>query len=411
MSYRKIAEIGIGMINKANQHHQMPSSAFEMIDTSYEDTVYGVSFSTDRPQHIDFLKELAMKIPYSSLVNAKTNDPFVEENLCYEFRNHANIKVNSMKIDIDCGNPIFYERNNKTALKQTGGSLVYDKHIKNAVNNLSGKFKERGPYITDCSWFQGGASHESFRKWLFGPEFGLKNIIILPSDQFDVDDPTTKLCMFNGEFGYSGDITIIDYVSKSEFTYDFRKIGYILSDEKLAQLLPKIKTKSEYKWERTTVDLKFDKSENIVKGPKEVKGGKVKVLKRLLLDSEPEYYFTDPEYITDWTDSDKERVVTRYQPATQKSDGDGGRLWYKIAVGTVVEPGTIVPGGFWFTYTAVEPGTGEQHLKHLQSPEVTSILKRTRKSKSLHTPQTRCVPYFTEFNGWTSEDLDILNEL
>ena len=158
MSYRKIAEVGIGIINKTNQHHQMPNSAFDLIDTTIEDAVYGVSFSTDRPEHVDFIRDLVVKIPDSSSVNILTDNIFVEENLKYEFRNHRKSRVNSdMKIDIDCGNPIFYERNNKSKKKNTAGALVYDKHIKNSVANLSNRYKQRGPYITDCSWFQGGA--------------------------------------------------------------------------------------------------------------------------------------------------------------------------------------------------------------------------------------------------------------
>ena len=241
----------------------------------------------------------------------------------------------------------------------------------------------------------------------------MKTIILLPSKEFDVDSGATELCMFNGTVGYDGLITVIDYETKKEFSCDFRKIGKVISDSKLAKLLPDVKTNTEYEWKRVMgIDLKFDKDENLIKGPKEVKGGSVKVLKRLRLGAEPEYYYTDPEFINDWTDSDKERFVTRYQPATQKSDdSNGGRLWYKIAVGTVVEPGTIVPGNFWFTYVNVEKGTGETHKKHLMSNEVTSILKKTRQSRSLHTPQTVWIPYATEFKGWTEFQKEIINEL
>ena len=81
MSYRKIAEVGIGIINKTNQHHQMPNSAFDLIDTTIEDAVYGVSFSTDRPEHVDFIRDLVVKIPDISSVNILTDNIFVEENL------------------------------------------------------------------------------------------------------------------------------------------------------------------------------------------------------------------------------------------------------------------------------------------------------------------------------------------
>lgn len=413
MSYRKIAELGIGMINKANQHHQMPKSAFELIDTSLENAVYGVSSSTDRPEHVDFIKSLAMKIPHSSKVNALTNDLFVEENLRYEFRNHNKILVNSnMKIDIDCGNPIFYERSSNATDSRTGSKLVYDKHIKNAVSNLSGRINLRGPYITDDSWFQGGSSQGSFREWLFSKEFGLKTVILLPSSEFDVDEGKTGLVMFNGEYGFDGHITIINYTTKEEFTADFRKIGYIIPNQKLASLLPEISTNTKYEWKKTSIELKFTKGdENILVGPKEVKGGDIPVLKRLRLGQEPEYYYTTAKYVTDWTDFDKERVATRYQPNTQAKDENGKRLWYKIAVGTVINPGTIIPGGLWFTYINVDVGTGNKHLKHLMSDEITKILSHTRKGKSLHTPQTIWVPYATEFAGWTDEHRKILNEL
>jgi hypothetical protein len=253
MSYRKIAELGIGMINKANQNHQMPNSAFELIDTTIENSVYGVNFSTDRPEHVDFIKALATKIPDSSLVNTLTDNVFIEENLKYEFRNHIKIKVNSsMKIDIDCGNPIFYERSENSTTSQTGSKLVYNEHIKTAVEGLSGKHLQRGPYITDTTWFQGGNSHKTFREWLFGLEFGLKTIIMLPATEFDVNANKTELCMFSGEQGYTGLITVINYETKKEFSYDFRKISYIIPDKLLAKLLPLIKTDTNYEWKRTS---------------------------------------------------------------------------------------------------------------------------------------------------------------
>ena len=208
-------------------------------------------------------------------------------------------------------------------------------------------------------------------------------------------------------------ITVIDYTTKEDFTADFRKVGYIIPNKELASLLPAISTKTKYKWKKTKIELKFtkDEHENILEGPKEVKGGDIPVLKRLRLGQEPEYYYTTAEHVTDWTDSENERVVTRYQPNTQAKDDSGKRLWYKVAVGTTVKPGTIIPGGMWFTYVNVKKGTGENHLKHLMSTEVTKILKHTRKGKSLHTPQTIWVPYATEFDGWTEDHRKILNEL
>ncbi len=398
MSYRKIAEIGIGMINKANQHHQMPNAAFEMIDTSHEDTVYGVNFSTDRPQHIDFIKGLAIKIPHCGKVNALTTDPFVEENLQYEFRNHNKILVNSnMKIDIDCGNPIFYERSKNSNTSQAGSKLVYNEHIMNAVANLSNKFKQRGPYVTDTTWFQGGKSHKSFREWLLGPEFGLKTIILLPSEEFDVNANKTELCMFSGEVGYTGDITIIDFKTKKEFISDFRKVGYIIPDRKLATLLPQIKTPSHYKWKRTK-----NEKDNII----EVPGGEIKVLNTQHMHKDPTYKNTSSEYIIDWTDSDKWRWATRYQNPGKHED------YQRIQVGCIIPPDVIIPGGFDFCYIVCKnEEDAQKHHLHLFSQEVDSILKATRQGQSLHTPQTIWIPYATEFDGWTEDHRKILNEL
>lgn len=398
MSYRKIAEVGIGLINKANQHHQMPNSAFDLIDTTIEDAVYGVNFSTDRPEHVDFVRELAVKIPDSSLVNTLTDDIFVEENLRYEFQNHGKIKVNSdMIIDLDSGNPIFYERSENAKTSQTGSKLVYDVHIKTAVKNLSNRFKQRGPYITDTTWFQGGKSHKTFREWLLGHEFGLKTIILLPPEEFDVNANKTELCMFSGEVGYTGDITIIDFKTKKEFTADFRKIGYIIDNNELAKLLPSIKTETEYEWKRTG---------NLLADIVEVPQGSTKFLDTQHMHKSPTFKNTTDEYITDWTDSDKWRWATRYQNPGKHED------YQSIQVGCVIPPGVIIPGHFNFSYIVCKSeADAKRHEKHLFSKEVDKILRATRKGQSLHSPQTIWVPYATEFKGWTDEHRDILNEL
>ena len=397
MSYRKIAEVGIGLINKANQHHQMPNSAFDLIDTTIEDAVYGVSFSTDRPEHVDFIKELAIRIPDNSLVNAKTDDVFVEENLRYEFRNYGKIKVNSDMIDIDSGNPPFAGRSKNTTNPHAGNTLVYDQHIKNAVGNISGRFKERGPYITDTTWFQGGKSHKTFREWLLGPEFGLKTIILLPSEEFDVNADKTELCMFSGEAGYTGDITVIDFKTKKEFTVDFRKIGYIINNKELAKLLPSIKTETEYEWKRT---------KNLLANIVEVPQGSIKFLDTQHMHKSPTFKNTTDEYITDWTDSDKWRWATRYGNPGKHED-------YQIMqVGCVIPPGVIIPGHFNFSYIVCKSeADAKRHQEHLFSKEVDKILRGTRTGLSLHSPQTIWVPYATEFTGWTEEHRDILNEL
>jgi len=407
MNFKELAYRGIGLLNKANQHHQLPTCALEYIGHKKKNAVYAVHFSTDRKEHINTIKELSMKIDATSHILIKTDDVFIEKNLQYEFKGVKNVSINTnMAYDIPVGNPIFYERSSQAADSRTGSKLVYDDHIMNAVRQTSGKYKQNGPFITDTTWFQGGAKQGKFRKWLFGEEFGLKTIVILPAAEFDVDAGKTGLCMFIGEKGYNSDITVIDYVTKEEFTTDFRKIGYIITNKDLAVILPSIKTKTIYEWKRTAIDLKFSSDEGtVIEGPKEIKNGKVKVLKRLLLNAEPEYYYTSQKYVSDWTDSDQERFVTRYQPST------GRDRWQEIAVGTVVAPGVIVPGGMWFTYTVVKRGTGNKHKKHLMSKEITKILKATRTGKSLHTPQTVWVPYITEFSGFTNEQKQIINKL
>lgn len=404
MSLKSIAAEGIKLIDKNAQRHHMPLGAISYIDTSVKDSVYGISFCTDNPHQVEFIAHLLTLLPGTSSINIQSDDMFVLENLQFLYKGNKQVTIGQkIKSDIDVGNPPFYERGNSKD-SRTGSKLIYDKHIKNAVANMSGRFEKRGPYITDTTWFQGGAQQGKFREWLFSSEFGLKTIIILPSDEFNVDDVKTGLCMFIGEAGYSEKISIIDYKTKEEFSADFRKVGYIVPNKELAELLPAVKTKTIYEWKRTKVQLGLSEAGEVLRGPKEVVNGTVKVLKRLLLDAEPEYYYTMPEHITDWSDSDKERFVTRYQPAT------GRKRWQEIAVGVIVEPGVIVPGEMNFTYT-VTNGAGEKHKLHLMSKEVTAILKKTRTGKSLHTPQTVWVPYATEFNGWTDEQRTILNNI
>ena len=70
----------------------------------------------------------------------------------------------------------------------------------------------------------------------------------------DLDDSKAiGLCMFSGEYGYNGVITVINYKTKEEFKYDFRKLGYVIPDKNLAALLPSIQTKTNYEWKRTSV--------------------------------------------------------------------------------------------------------------------------------------------------------------
>ena len=406
-SFRDIANRGIGMINKVNQHHQLPLSALELWNLKEKNATYAVKFSTDRMEHIDTLKEIEMALDPTSQLLIETDDPFVEKNLQQEFKNLKKVKINSnMAYDLSAGNPIFYERSATAMDSRTGSKLVYDEHIMNAVKRMSGKFKQTGPFITDTTWFQGGAKQGKFREWLFSKKFGLKTIVMLPSKDFDVDADKTELCMFLGEKDYQGDITFVDYSTKEQFTCDFRKLGYVIKNNDLATILPAIQTKSKYDWKRSKVTLKLDpKTGTILEGPPEVTGGKVKVLKKMLLNTDPEYYYTSKEYIKDWTDVDKERFVTGYNAGGTHAD------FYKILKGVVVPPGVVVPGDMWFTYTVVANGTGALHKQHLMSTEVQQILKLTRTGKSLHTPQTIWVPYATEFQGFTDDQKATITKL
>jgi hypothetical protein len=399
MSFKALAQKGINGIRKTNQQHQMPVGSLKLFGRNWKkkNCIYGLCWSNDRIESIDFIKKLSYTIDSSSCINVLTEDPFVEHNLKQELKYLKNVKVNEfdMNYDLPAGNPEFYRRSPNASGSRVGNALIFDKHIQNAVARKSGKFKENGPFVTDWSWFQGEQGQGSFRRWLFGSNFGLKNLVILDSAEFDVSD-TKGLVMIYGEDGYDGPITVKNMITGSEFTKDFRKIGYIIVDENLAELLPKIATNKKYDWKRTNNQL--DKIP-------EVKNGKVLVLGTMHLNQEPTFYYTSKKYISDWKDSDNERFVTRYQPATSHD------RYYEIAVGAVIPPGVIIPGGMNFTYVNVEEGTGPTHKNHLMSKEVTKILKATRTGKSLHTPQTIWVPYVTEFKGFTKDDKKIINNL
>lgn len=397
MSFKTIAQQGIDSIRKNNQQHQLPISSLELHKRHWnkENAIYGILWSIDSERQLDFIKELSYTIPKSSSINIKCDDPFVALNLKQELKYLKNVKINNMSYDLPGGNPEFYRRSPNASGSRVGNSLVFDKHIKSAVLQKSGRFPENGPFVTDLSWFQGGQAQGIFREWLFGPEFGLKNIIILDNKDFDVTDEK-GLCMIFGEDGYNGDITIKNLITNTEFTKDFRSLGYIILNENLATVLPRISTKTKYEWKRTS---------NQLADIPEVKGGKIRVLGSMLLNQEPEFYYTDEKYIQDWTDYEEERFGTRYQSATSR------KRFYQISVGAVIPPKTIIPGGLNFTYVTVKPGTGEIHKKHLMSNDVSQILKATRTGKSLHTPQTIWVPYATEFTGFTDNDRQIINNL
>lgn len=397
MSFTKIAQQGIDLLRKNNQQHQMPMSSLNYgHEFKRSNCVYGIEFCVDSKAQIDFIYRVSKQIDSTSKILIKNDDPFISLNLAQEFRGCSNVLVNNVMLyDIPLGNPEFYRRSEKTANSRPGNSLVYDKHIMNAVEKKSGKQKENGPFVTDTSWFQGGQAQGVFRKWLLSEKFGLKHIIILDNKQFDVTDQKS-LCMFYGEDGYNGVITVEEEVSKKSFQMDFRTIGVIIQNEELAKWLPTIRTSESYVWKRTGNELK--KIPNI-------KNGKIKVLSTMHLNKKETYYYTDKKYIKDWADINEERVVTRYNPATSHD------RFYEISVCAVIKPGTIIPGGMNFTYCVVKKGTGPTHVKHLISKETTKILKHTRTGISLHTPQTIWIPYATQFKGYSKNDQKILDRL
>jgi len=398
MSFTTIAQRGIDGIRKNNQQHQMPLSSLECFGSFWKkkNCTYGLHWTVDRKESIDFIEKLSYTIDKTSKINVMCDDPFVTLNLESELEYLNNVRINDMNYDLSAGNPEFYGRNSTNSDNRVGTlGLRYDSHIKKAVKDKSGKFKDNGPFITDLSWFQGEQGQGAFRRWLFSSEFGLKNIIILDNNEFDVSD-AKGLCMLFGEDGYDGTITVKNLINNTEFIKDFRKIGTVIINEKLADLLPTISTDTKYNWARTN---------NLLKDIPEVKGGDIKVLGSLRVDQEPTYYYTDKKYIKDWTDINEERFATRYQPATSLS------TFYKIAVGTVVPPGDVIPGALNFTYVNVESGTGIQHKEHLMSDEVSAILKETRTGKSLHAPQTIWIPYATEFKGFTKSEKEIISKL
>ena len=395
-------------LQSKRQMHPLHPAMLETLNFSMPDTTYAVIQATTRELDWKVYNEVLNKLNKTSKLMFIASDNFVYNKLIKRYGHIENVIVTTeknMPYDIPLGNPIFYYRNEvKGGNTNSNAGLAYDDHITKAVNNKTGNKKNNGPFVVDHAWFQGGSSHGTFRKWLF-EDFGLKEVIILDSADFDVDEGSKGLCMIYGEDGYTGDITIKNLINNEEYSSDFRSLGYIIPNKSVLNIVLDTITSRKYEWHKTSIRLKLDEEGKIVEGPKEVPGGSIRVLKTLLLDKEPEFYFTEPEYITDWSDFEEERFATRYQPAT------GRKRWQEIAVGVVIPPRTIIPGEMLFTYTNLDKGTGETHKKHLMSAETTKILKHTRTGLSLHTPQTRCIPYATEFEGYTAEQKEILNEL
>ena len=100
-----------------------------------------------------------------------------------------------------------------------------------------------------------------------------------------------------------------------------------------------------------------------------------------------------------------ERFVTGYQSGGMHHQN------HMIIKTYIAEPNTFVPGHFDFTYIVVNKGEGKIHAKYLTSKEVSTILKYTRFGRSLHSPQTRFLPYVTEFLGFTEQEKKDLGKL
>ena len=407
MGFTRILQAGIDLIHKSNQQHHIPDQVIDCINLTNPNIQIDINWCIDSKKMIDFLMKVLYNMHKESVINLKTNDPFIEENLKGRFKDEKNVYINGgiMKDIVQpIGNPIFFTRSED---KRKGNSPEYHKQVMKAINEAP--THNEWAFIIHTGWLTGEGEFETFRKFLY--EKGFKILIKLQSTDFDIDENETSCFLIYGEKGYTGTIEYRNVETGTVETFDFRKKNEIILNKTISEIVSKHRTKQKYIWRRTSVNLKTDNNGNVIQGPKEIKNGKIKVLKSLYVNGKSETYQTTIEELKkyaskkDLEDLQTERFVTGYQAGGMHHQN------HMIIKSYIAEPGTFIPGHFNFTYIRVNTGEGKLHAKHLTSKETSKILKYTRFGRSLHTPQTRFIPYATEFSGYSKKDKDELSNI
>ena len=392
-------------LQSKRQMHPLHPEMLETLDFTMPDTRYGVIQATTRRLDWEVYEQVINRLHETSKLILISVDNFVYDKLINRYGHIENVIITTekeMPYDIPIGNPIFFARSKNASSSKTGNSPVYHEHVKNAI--LNAEQPDKGwCFVIHSGWLTGAKDLGKFRNFLY--EQGLKNIVKIPAADFDVDHAETKCFMVHGYLDYTGLITYEDLETGYKDDFDFRASDHIIPNKRLTEILSEVTTTTNYVWKRTDIPMSFDKEGNVIKGPLEVPNGALKVFKKGYVDGTLETFQTTIDHVEDLKDLHEERIVTGYQTGGMHHQN------HMIIKCWVAYPGDVVPGGFNFTYSVVAAGTGEVHRKHLISKETNKILEHTRHGRSLHTPQTIFVPYATEFEGYTAQQKEILNEL
>lgn len=270
------------------------------------------------------------------------------------------------------------------------------------ADNMHGVLDFQGD-ILPTSLMRGQDSELKEMRNLYLNDYGLYKVIPYSWNSFKEWGADVETAGYFCKKGYNGNITVKTNIS--EYDYDFRSLGFIMTPDTLPELmwgLSCLGSKQKYKFKGNALSLngknlgsmrKVMKNKTIYSDEK-TKSHKYPILKELRLDGNHKYGYTSE--IIDST-HDRNRLICPYLVGAYNTEG-------RREIGAVFNAEAGVQVGSYL----IEQNLTDNllaHSKYLTSLPVKSLLYMWRTSKTNDNSQLRIIPKLTDFTVETDADI------
>ena len=281
-----------------------------------------------------------------------------------------------------------------------GASRLWAELVK--ADNMHGVLDFQGD-ILPTSLMRGQDSELKQMRNLYLNEYGLYKVIPYAWNTFKEWGADVETAGYFCKKGYDGNITV--KTSISEYDYDFRSLGFIMTPDTLLELvwgLSCLESSEKYKFKSNELSLngqKLGSMRKVMKDKKiysdeKTKTHKYPILKELRLDGNHKYGYTNA--IIDSTYG-RDRLICPYLVGAYNTEG-------RREIGAVFNADAEVQVGSYLIEQNLTDNL-DIHSKYLTSLPVKALMYMWRTSKTNDNSQLKIIPKLTDFTVETDDDI------